>query len=130
FLALVNNLYTRTDQEETFTRFYNSFSGETECVKDQLLEKKRRILTQHMQGELQNLYDLFLLIKLGNYKLSKTTPEDLKLSIGEFLIHFPIYRCYGNQLPLPKEDFHVLEHVFKEMRMNLGNHSGIDLLED
>ncbi|RZM25231.1 MAG: hypothetical protein EOO88_20040, partial [Pedobacter sp.] len=93
FLAWVNNLFTRKDQEKLFTDFYQSFSGEGKPVHEQILEKKRFILSNYMKGEWKNLHKLFLMLNLATpNELSKIQPEDLKTAIGELLVHFPVYR--------------------------------------
>jgi malto-oligosyltrehalose synthase/4-alpha-glucanotransferase len=132
FLAWVNNLFTRKDQESVFTNFYNTLTTKTNSVHEQILEKKRFILSNYMKGEWQNLYQLFSTLNLATKEeLAELKPEDIKLVIGEFLVHFPVYRCYSEGYPLQQEDIDILNSVFSELRNqpDLVNNAALNLLE-
>jgi len=133
FLAWVNNLFTRKDQEHVFTDFYQTLSNNNESIDEQIFKKKRFILANYMQGELENLYQLVLTLNLASEEeLSQVSPEELKLATGEFLVHFPVYRCYSESYPLQEEDTATLTAVFEKMRSKphlLASDSSIDLLE-
>jgi len=103
FLAQVNNLFTARKAKKKFTKFYESLSGETKSIERLIRQKKASILGDHMAGELENLYQLFLELKLaGEAELNALKPGTLKDAIGQLLICFPVYRFYGNQMPLEK----------------------------
>ncbi|MFD2932912.1 malto-oligosyltrehalose synthase [Spirosoma flavum] len=117
YLSMVNNLFTRTDSEITFTRFYQSLLGKKTVVHQELYDKKGYILNQHMKGELDNLYKLFLTLKLIDKKrLAEVSPDHLKAAIGEFLIQCPVYRYYGNQMPLSTVETTAVGAIFKRVR--------------
>jgi len=111
FLALVNNLLTWQESEQDFTRFYEELTGNKLPLEEQLAEKKSYMLYQHMQGELDNLTDLYLNINT-DYKNKK---EAAKTAIGYFLVAMPVYRFYGNQLPLPQQEAAALNDIFEKI---------------
>jgi len=103
FLAQVNNLFTSGKAKKKFSKFYESLSGETKSIERLIRQKKAGILGDHMAGELENLYQLFLELKLADEAALKALkPGTLKDAIGQLLICFPVYRFYGNQMPLEK----------------------------
>ncbi|MCX6212881.1 malto-oligosyltrehalose synthase, partial [Spirosoma sp.] len=119
YLSMVNNLFTRTESEASFTRFYHALLGEKMAVRAELHDKKAYILYQHMNGELDNLYALFLDSNLLDASVLASVPaEDLKTAIGEFLIQCPVYRYYGNQMPLSEEEATAVRTIFSRIRKN------------
>jgi len=116
FLALVNNLFTNQNNEEHFTNFYKKLAGDKKLVEQQIKEKKALILSEHMNGELENLTRLFLSSDLlTEEELKNASPEDVKKLIGLFLIECPVYRFYGNELPLSKKEGAELKAIFKNI---------------
>ncbi len=116
FLSSVNNLLTNTQSKAAFTDFYNELTGNSASVTQQIRDKKAYILFEQMAGELDNLTKFFLqsdLIKEKEFK--KVSPVEIKDAIAEFLIRCPVYRYYGNHLPLPDEDSDVIEKIFEEI---------------
>ena len=132
FLAWVNNLLTNTQAETSFSDFYKELIGEQESAKNQLLEKKAYILYEQMGGELENLYQLFLELNLANNELAEQLGKDnIKNAIGEFLIHCPVYRYYGDNLPFNETVKSNLQKIFDEVKKFHPELSeGIDLLEN
>jgi len=117
FLSTVNNLFTNKDAEHTFTKFYEELTREREPIQSHLLKKKAHILFEHMGGELENLFQLF--VELGLVKkedLEQTGKDDLKSAIGHFLIHCPVYRFYGNRMPLEDSELSCIQHIFNEAK--------------
>ncbi|WDF54032.1 malto-oligosyltrehalose synthase [Mucilaginibacter sp. KACC 22063] len=113
FLAQLNNLLTDSSSEKKFTAFYNRLTGDTMPVYDQILQKKAYILFTHMQGELENLTNYLFKLKLaGNSELKGIGKNIFKNAIAQVLIHCPVYRFYGNSLPLVKEEADALEKIF------------------
>jgi malto-oligosyltrehalose synthase/4-alpha-glucanotransferase len=101
FLAAVNNLFTDPGSREAFTRFYQQLVGSDKAVAAQIREKKTLVLNAHMGGEWQNLYKLFLEMNLlDDIEMQDLAPEKLKQVNGAILVHCPVYRYYGNRLPL------------------------------
>jgi len=117
FLSWVNNLFTNKESDQAFTDFYQEITGDKTTVKQQLLKKKAHILYDHMGGELENLYQLFVELNLvGKDILDQAGKENVKKAIGEFLIHCPVYRYYGNQIPLEQSEIAALEAIFKDVQ--------------
>ncbi|HJU45998.1 MAG TPA: alpha-amylase family glycosyl hydrolase, partial [Chitinophagaceae bacterium] len=59
FLSMVNNLLSDPGGKELFTDFYNKLAGDTRTAQEQVADKKRFILDHYMQGELNNLVELY-----------------------------------------------------------------------
>ncbi len=114
---MVNNLFTRTGSQADFTRFYTKLLGEKICVRQEVRDKKAYILSEHMQGELTNLHQLFLDLNLvAAAVLDGLPPDSLKDAIGEFLTRCPVYRYYGNSLPLTDEETTAVRGIFNQIR--------------
>lgn len=115
FLAVVNNLLTNYDAENQFTTFYRGITHNYTPAQDQVEEKKRLILTQHMAGDLDNL--LNLLLKSGLVNHQKITNTELKQCIAELLIKCPVYRYYYNTLPLKGKEKNAVKALFKQISL-------------
>lgn len=114
FLGLVNNIFTNTANEKKFSSFYQELSVHSEPVEDQVHEKKAAILFQHMSGELENLYQLFVSSELVSAdELSK---HDFKSVIAYFLIYTPVYRFYGNAMPLKETEAKEVKAIIKRIQ--------------
>jgi malto-oligosyltrehalose synthase/4-alpha-glucanotransferase len=114
FLAMVNNLFTTTTNRKLFTDFYKKLIGNNQPVTKSILQKKADILYKHMGGEHENLYRLFVDLKLAEVSPQKNvTPAQIKAAIGQFLIHCPVYRYYGNNFPLNTEEQAAVKNVLE-----------------
>jgi malto-oligosyltrehalose synthase/4-alpha-glucanotransferase len=112
FLAIINNLFTNTASERIFTDKYQKLVGNKAEVEDSILEKKAFILKQHMAGELENLYQLFISLNLLQPDEIDVAKDRLKEAIAELLIHCPVYRFYGNAMPLNAEETELVKSLF------------------
>ncbi|WP_460957601.1 malto-oligosyltrehalose synthase [Spirosoma litoris] len=132
FLALVNNLFTQTGSQQKFTQFYTKLLGEKQVVHQELYDKKAYILDEHMRGELDNLYALFQSLNLIEEDQLNALPADsLKAAIREFLVQCPVYRYYGNCVPLKKSEAEAIQTILEGIRKrkpSLGQ--AADLLEE
>ncbi|MDF3076215.1 MAG: hypothetical protein K0S09_104 [Sphingobacteriaceae bacterium] len=116
FLGILNNLFTNPAAKNRLNGFYQKFVGKSLPVHDQILHKKSYILTHHMAGDLENLFRYFISLELANREEVEMLPADsLKQAIGQFLIHCPVYRYYGNQFPLDKEEAEAVKKIFKNV---------------
>jgi len=113
FLAMVNNLFTRKQSEQIFTKQYQELTGGKENTEQYILEKKAHILKQHLAGELDNLYRLFKDLKLADDARLKLLGNQLKEAIAQLLIHCPVYRFYGNKMPLNPAEAGDIDRLFK-----------------
>lgn len=109
FLAQVNNLFTNKKAEKAFTKFYDKLANVKAPVSEQILEKKRLILTSNMNGELDNLANYYFELGLGD----KAQLETVKSQIANLLIQLPVYRFYGNKWPLTNNEQQELNEVLK-----------------
>ena len=132
FLALVNNLFTQTGSQQKFTQFYTKLLGKKQEVHQELYDKKAYILDEHMRGELDNLCALFQNLNLIEEDRLGVLPADsLKAAIREFLLQCPVYRYYGNCLPLKKAEAEALQAIFEGVRKRKPSlKSAADLLEE
>ncbi|RYD80834.1 MAG: malto-oligosyltrehalose synthase [Sphingobacteriales bacterium] len=98
FLALANNLFTNKEAEKPFSKLYHSITEKKQNPDAMAHTKKAAILNEHMQGELDNLYRLFLNLKLA--KDIKISEDELKSALSALLINMPVYRYYEYEFPL------------------------------
>jgi malto-oligosyltrehalose synthase/4-alpha-glucanotransferase len=110
FLAQVNNLFTDQKSQKAFTSFYNDIAGKKKPVNEKVRDKKNLILTTHMNGELENLTNLFIELRLSD----RDDREIIKAGIANLLVNFPVYRFYGNSWPLAEEEKQQLANILKE----------------
>lgn len=131
FLAIVNNLFTNQSAEEVFTAFYASLTGDDRPVRAQLLSKKSEILYGHMAGELENLYQLFVSLELVDQEtLDRIGAGLIRQVIGEFLIHCPVYRYYGNAMPLPEPESQAVKDILIDIsKHHLDLSPAVEVLE-
>ena len=131
FLSMVNNLFTNKQAEKAFTTFYQQTTRNWRSIHQELYDKKSYILYNHMAGELENLYRMFLQLKLVDYRyLSNVHPDDMKTAIAEFLIQCPVYRYYGNRLPLQGEEAAAVQNILNRIkRSGSADKSAIEVLE-
>jgi malto-oligosyltrehalose synthase/4-alpha-glucanotransferase len=116
FLALVNNLFTQQQSELRFTEFYQQLTNDYTPVHLHVESKKARILYEHMRGELDNLFRLFKESDIVNKRsFAAVRQEDLKEAIAELLVHCPVYRFYGNKLPLEQDEANQLQAIFDKI---------------
>jgi maltooligosyltrehalose synthase len=101
FLGMVNNLFTNRDAEHAMTAFYEDITGDRTPVEKQIKEKKAYILHNHMCGELDNLTRLY---KESGLADDITSDAEIKDQIADYLISCPIYRYYGDDVPLMEQD--------------------------
>lgn len=102
FLATVNNLFTNKVAEKPFNKLYQEVTGKKLDPSKLIYEKKSNILFKHMQGELDNLFEGFLALKLADFSTINQT--DLKMAIAEMLIAMPVYRYYNYHFPLEEDE--------------------------
>jgi malto-oligosyltrehalose synthase/4-alpha-glucanotransferase len=119
FLSLINNLFTNKDHEKEFTDFYTSLTEDSTPVIQQLHDKKSYILYKHMGGELENLYQFLLHSDLiESNENENTNHAHLKSAIAEFLLYCPVYRYYGNDMPLEEVEEKAVRFIFDTIKKN------------
>jgi malto-oligosyltrehalose synthase/4-alpha-glucanotransferase len=117
FLAYVNNVLTYNESERKLSVFYNKMLGDKQPADAKIWDKKAHILYRHMAGELENLNHFLLELGLLEESVQTTLrPEDIKSTVAEFLIRCPVYRYYGNQMPLQEEEANAVYSIFQNIR--------------
>lgn len=130
FLAYVNHLFTDGKNAAYLTGFYNELTGDVTSLDKQIIIKKTDVLRNSMAGELDNLYHLFLQLGLSaKKKINRLAEETLKEAIAQLLIHCPVYRFYGNQLPLSGSDKKELTALLKEIATRPSLREAASILE-
>ncbi|WP_342085868.1 malto-oligosyltrehalose synthase [Dyadobacter sp. OTU695] len=131
FLAVVNNLFTNQSAKEAFTTFYTSLTADGRPVVEQLLSKKSEILYGHMAGELENLYQLFVSLELIDPQTLDRIGAGLVCQvIGEFLIHCPVYRYYGSEMPLSERESQAVKDILIDIsKHHLDLSPAVEVLE-
>lgn len=130
FLAAVNNLFTYKKAKKEFNRYFKELTRNKKTVEDQVTEKKSAILNDYMAGELNNLYELFLSLNLVPQKeIDALDKGSLKEAIGLFLIYCPVYRFYGNKLPLDGVNYTGLKQLIKRLYKIKHLHAAVKLID-
>lgn len=101
FLSIVNNIFTNATGKQAFTSFYEDLVNDKRTAHEQVTDKKAYILYNYMQGELNNLAELYQTLGLAGEKDKKAA---IKESIANYLINCPVYRYYDGDIPLMKRD--------------------------
>ena len=115
FLAMLSNVMTDARSEPAFRKFYATLVGNDVSVHQQVRDRKAYFLAKYMGGELDNLYEYFLAQNLAREtELSSLREGQLKQTIAEILVRCPIYRYYGNTMPLPDRDANALRDIVAE----------------
>jgi malto-oligosyltrehalose synthase/4-alpha-glucanotransferase len=125
YLGLAGQLFVNQKAEDKFDAFYKDLSKFKRPLHDQILKRKRAFLDQFMQGELDNLYQLFLALKLADSPLKGSNAEKnehilpfFKPLIAELLVRLTVYRLYPGHYPLSEQDASVLQSIFQELGKN------------
>ncbi len=110
FLATVNNLLTYNKNYYRLNKFYQNLTETIENPVELIYRKKKLILNQSMQGDLDNLFRMFENGGFVTYGIdSAITSELMKEAIGEFLLACPHYKLYSYNYPLTNEDKNVVK---------------------
>jgi maltooligosyltrehalose synthase len=113
FLAIVNNLFTYKDAIEPLNTFYNEYIGNSQSAEDTIYEKKKSILRQSFRGDWENISRYLHTSDIIEYN-EKITPENMHEAIGEFLVNFPVYKVYSDQLPPEPEDALMVQNTIEQ----------------
>lgn len=120
FLAKINNLFTRASSEKVFSRFYTDLVPESDRpVAEQIRQKKALFLHQSMNGELANLYRLFIGSDLVSPEEADAASADaISAAIAGLLVHCPVYRYYGNSFPLQENERRAISELISSVRQS------------
>ena len=131
FLAAINQLLTIGKSERKFDQLYRKLVAQPRDIQEQIWEKKRFILEQYMQGELENLVRFFKQTKgIHKQALKEIGKDQFKEAIAALLVYCPVYRFYGNQWPLSEKDKESLKKLFDVCHaQQLAAKDALDVLE-
>jgi malto-oligosyltrehalose synthase/4-alpha-glucanotransferase len=116
FLSTVNNLFTLPESKKAFSKLYKTLTHENTGIQESILQKKALIINDHMAGEMENLYRLFLSLQLADeVELREISAEQMKAAISAMLIHCPVYRFYGNAMPLNVQETGAVSQILKQV---------------
>ncbi|MGW8315914.1 MAG: malto-oligosyltrehalose synthase [Bacteroidales bacterium] len=102
FLALVNNLLTQKENGPELHTFYRKWERNKQDPESLFTEKKRLILYERMGGELDYLIHLWLIS--GVPGTDEHDQEQLRRTIGEFMVHCTVYKFYSQPSGFSGED--------------------------
>ncbi|MBK9307932.1 MAG: malto-oligosyltrehalose synthase [Nitrospira sp.] len=94
FMNLVLGLFMDPSSEESLTRFYGEFSGETRTFAEVLREKKDHVLRHVLGSDLNILTSMLWEICEQHTHHRDYTRHELHEAIREYLVEFPVYRAY------------------------------------
>ncbi len=114
FLALVNNLITNRSNRALMEKTYHHWGdNDTGSYEDVIYRGKKFILYNRMAGDLDNLYRY--LIKLDLFGHGIYQPEKIKMAIGEFLLHCPLYKIYNGPDTFTKVQKNTVNEIFEHI---------------
>ncbi|HEY1024652.1 MAG TPA: 4-alpha-glucanotransferase, partial [Sphingobacteriaceae bacterium] len=128
FLGISNGLFANSESEKRFTDLY-SLVGKASSTERQIREKKASILYQSMNGEYENLTNLFYELDLHSAGTGATV-DAVKKVISEFLIRCPVYRFYGNDFPVATEEAIAIQEVLDGIGTSKHLRPAVALLKD
>ena len=114
FLAVVNNLLTYKLSSAKLLKYYNKLTGINQEPDEIIYQKMKLILSQNMQGELNNLAWMFSFSGFSKPGASQgISQETIREAIGEFLLACPQYKLYSNTFPISDEDKSIIVSIIK-----------------
>jgi (1->4)-alpha-D-glucan 1-alpha-D-glucosylmutase len=111
FLLGVGQVMTDKEGASELLNFYKKINPGSCTYEDTVYSNKRRILYDYMQGELENLVNLFYELGLGNKDFSR---QNITEAIAAFMICLPVYRLYPEKFPLRAEELKIVNETIKK----------------
>lgn len=116
FMHFMNGVFCCHQNESSFNKLYQKFTGSKVTFEQIALDKKAWILDKNLAGDLDNLV-VFLKKLASHYRYSNDfTINGLKRALIEVLIHWPIYRNYTSPTGLFERDRLYIEAVMKPVK--------------
>ncbi|WKN30758.1 malto-oligosyltrehalose synthase [Porifericola rhodea] len=113
YLALSNQLLTHKEGGEQLRKQYQRLTHQKE-YHQLVYDNKHFILAKRMAGELDNLIRLMQDLDIIPSEDTVDDIDKLKEALGHFLVAFPVYRVYGNTLPLQDVELQIIKETFEE----------------
>lgn len=115
FLSVCNNVCSCQSGKKILNNYYRKVTGENLSIKKDQYAKKCKILTDQMQGELDNLAKSLASL-LGVVDQEKR--DALKDILKSFIALFPVYRLYDDCFPLSITNFELVSSLFEKLMKN------------
>ncbi len=113
FCNIVNGIFCRQESEEAFTKLYREFIGYEPDYTQLLYDEKKKILEQHMGGELEYLTYLAMQLSQGD---DPHKAETLRSALTALMASFPVYRTYVDADNFTEQDRTVLAESLAKAR--------------
>ncbi|NJK86430.1 MAG: 4-alpha-glucanotransferase, partial [Bacteroidales bacterium] len=92
---------------------YRKITGIKDDFGDIVYNKKKFILANRFQGELENLSRMFNEAGFVSFS-SEITRDSMKHAIGEFLLNCPVYKLYSDFFPITEPEKNIIQQIFTE----------------
>ncbi len=99
FLTRATGLFIDPAGERPLTDFYALFSGQTADYPALVLEKKRLVLRESLNAELNRLAALALQIAARQWRARDFSPDEWRAGLIELIACLPVYRTYARPGP-------------------------------
>lgn len=111
FLSPVSKVMTNVEGAKNLQAFYGRLVKDTPSYHEVVFGNKKKILYEHMQGELDNLVNFLFELGLVGAHPSR---ERLRQALGLFMICLPVYRLYPEQFPIPKDQLRLVDEAISQ----------------
>ncbi|MFO7983852.1 MAG: malto-oligosyltrehalose synthase [Desulfuromonadales bacterium] len=113
FLNLAGGLIVDSEGEEALTKVYEEFTGEETDFDNVVRTSKRLVLSKLLESEINRLTSLFVDICERHRRYRDYTREELKETLLETAVCFPVYRSYIREpvSRLRPEDAHFVDEA-------------------
>lgn len=129
FLGLVNNLLTNPVEVNRLYSYYNEWTDKTPDYKEIYYTKRRFILYNRLEGELDNLTREF--ISLESVRKQEVIWERYKNAIGEFMVFCPLYKIYYAPSSFTAYEKRLIKAIIKKaVNVNKKNEKALKFLEE
>ncbi len=113
FLACISHLYTDHQNREKFSEIYKKITKSSTEYENLVRDKKYFIITKRMFGELNNLMHYLEVTDLLPHE-DEISHGKIREALAYFLVFYPVYRVYGNKLPLIQDDLNIIQNALQD----------------
>ena len=117
FLYHANNLFCQSENSSRIKQIYQDFIKKNINVSQLQIKKKKMILKQQMDADLQNLTQLFLDYYQKNHLeiFPSLNQINLKQVLTEVMIRLPVYRTYISPLKSNRKDIVLIMGILEKI---------------
>lgn len=109
YLALLNGLWVKEENQKEVEKVYRRFCGHTESDEDSVYTCKRLITSTSMASELNVLAHELNRLSEQNRRSRDFTLDSLQEALREVVACFPVYRTYLSERGLSPEDKQLID---------------------